>query len=189
MYDTATGRGGRERGVSLAGGPVTQGTGKRRLSSLLPPRPRYSPTKRPREVSSDNIVLGIVPRNRRRGTPRPIIGLAKIPCVSGEGSAMFRKRPFNEFVDKVCERQRRHKVGGDVHLQFDVEQQSRLENWMEFQDYHLQLHEGFEKKRDELKKKLDDARKEAEGTSKTWSMQNGSYNGTRLCCSGLSRSE
>lgn len=54
---------------------------------------------------------------------------------------------------------------GDVHLHFDVERQSRLENWIEFQDYHLQLHDGLEKKRDELKKKLDDTRKEAEGTS------------------------
>lgn len=88
----------------------------------------------------------------------------KFRAFQGRVRRYYRQRPFNAFVDKVCERQRRHKVGGDVHLQFDVEQQSRLENWMEFQDYHLQLHHGLEKKRDELKKKLDDARKEAEGT-------------------------
>ncbi|KAF7507546.1 hypothetical protein GJ744_010337 [Endocarpon pusillum] len=88
-------------------------------------------------LSSDNIILEVVPRNRRRGAPRPIIGL-------------------------VYERQRRHKVGGIARLQFDVKQQSRLENWTEFQHYHLQLHEGLEKERDDLKKRLDVARKEAE---------------------------
>ena len=76
----------------------------------------------------------------------------------------YRQRPFNENVNKACERQRRYGLGGDVHLQFDVDQQSRLENWMEFQDYHLQLHEGLEKERDELKKKLNDARKEVDDT-------------------------
>jgi hypothetical protein len=75
-----------------------------------------------------------------------------------------RNKPFSKFVDEVRERWRRHKVGGDVHLLLDPEQQSRLENWMEFQDYHLKRLEQFEKKQDELKKKLDDAQKEAEGT-------------------------
>lgn len=88
----------------------------------------------------------------------------KFRAFQGRVRRYYRQRPFNEIVDKVCERQRRHKVGGDVHLQVDVEQQGRLEKWMEFQDYHLQLHDGLEKKRDELKKKLDDARKEAEST-------------------------
>ncbi len=76
----------------------------------------------------------------------------------------YRQRPFNEFVVRVYERQRRHKVGRNVYLQFDVKEQNRLENWMEFQDYHLQLREGLEKERDEFKKKLDNARKEAENT-------------------------
>lgn len=53
-------------------------------------------------------------------------------------------------------------MGGDVRLLLDPEQQSRLENWMEFQNYHLKRLERFEKKRDELKKELDDARKKAE---------------------------
>jgi hypothetical protein len=76
----------------------------------------------------------------------------------------YQQRPFTEFVDKVCERQRKHKVEEDFHLQLNVKQQSRLENWIEFQDYHLHLHEGLVKKRHEVKKKLDDAWKEAEGT-------------------------
>ena len=41
-------------------------------------------------------------------------------------------------------------------------EQSRLETWFEFQDWHLQHLEWFEKNRDELK--LDNARKEAKGT-------------------------
>jgi len=65
-------------------------------------------------------------------------------------------------VDEVRERRRRHGVGGGVRLLLSPEQQSRLENWMEFQNYHLKRLEGFEKKRDKLKKELDDARKKAE---------------------------
>lgn len=76
----------------------------------------------------------------------------------------YWQRPFNKFVDKVCEWQWRHKVREDVHLQFDVEQQSWLDNWMEFLNYHHQFHKRLEKKWDELKKRLNDTQKKAEGT-------------------------
>lgn len=39
-----------------------------------------------------------------------------------------------------------------------------LNNWTEFQNYHLERFERFEKKRDGLKQELDDAQKKAEGT-------------------------
>ena len=54
-------------------------------------------------------------------------------------------------------------MGGDVHLRSDSGQQSRLENWIEFQNYHLHTHEGLEKERDDLKEELDVARKKVEG--------------------------
>lgn len=48
-------------------------------------------------------------------------------------------------------------------MRFDLEQ-SQLKTWFEFQDWHLQHLEWFEKNRDELRKALDNARKEAKGT-------------------------
>lgn len=65
-------------------------------------------------------------------------------------------------MNEVRERRRRHGVDGDVRLLLSPEQQSRLENWMEFQNYHLKRLEGFAKSRDKLKKELDDARRKAE---------------------------
>lgn len=76
--------------------------------------------------------------------------------------AYYRNNSFSSFVDEVRERRRRHGVGGDVRLLLGPEQQSRLENWIEFHNYHLKRLEGFGKMRDKLKKELDDARKKAE---------------------------
>ena len=75
----------------------------------------------------------------------------------------YRHKPFSDFEEKVRERRRRHQLGGNVRLQSDLGQQSRLENWTEFQNYHLQNHERLEKKRDDRKEALDIARKKAEG--------------------------
>lgn len=76
----------------------------------------------------------------------------------------FRNKPFSKCEDEVRERRRRYQLGGDVRLMLDQEQQSRLENWTEFQNYHLERLERFEKKRDGLKQELDYAQKKAEGT-------------------------
>ena len=76
----------------------------------------------------------------------------------------YRHRNFGEFVDQVRECRRRHGLAGNVCVRFDLEQ-SRLETWFEFQDWHLQHLEGFEKNRDELRKALDNAREEAKSTS------------------------
>lgn len=75
----------------------------------------------------------------------------------------YRHRDFSKFVDQVRERRRRHGLGGNVCMRFDLEQ-SRLETWFEFQDWHLQHLEGLGKNQDELRKALDNARKEAKGT-------------------------
>lgn len=50
----------------------------------------------------------------------------------------------------------------DIRLRFNLGQQSRLENWIEFQNYHLHIHEGLEKERDDLKEELEVARKKVE---------------------------
>lgn len=71
----------------------------------------------------------------------------------------YRKRPFNEFLDRVCERQRRHKFQGKVHLQLDVKQQSQLENWIEFRDWQFRRYQELEKGRDDFKKSWEDSRK------------------------------
>lgn len=74
----------------------------------------------------------------------------------------LQRKAFSYFEDQVRERRRKHKVEGDVRLRPEPGKQSRLESWIEFQDYHLQRHEGIKKDIDNLKTKLDDARKELE---------------------------
>lgn len=74
----------------------------------------------------------------------------------------LQQKAFSYFEDQVRERRRKHKVEGDVRLRPEPGKQSRLESWIEFQDYHLQRHEGIKKDIDNLKTKLDDARKESE---------------------------
>lgn len=67
-----------------------------------------------------------------------------------------RNRPFSNLVDEVRERRQRHGLSGHVRLLLDTEQQSRLDNWIEFQNRHLKRLEQFEKERDKLKQELDD---------------------------------
>ena len=78
------------------------------------------------------------------------------------------EKPFGGYVDKVCERQRKYQLGEDVRLQLDPDQQTPSENWMEYLDYHLQVLESLEKERDDWKKRLNDAREEAENPNAPW---------------------
>ena len=73
----------------------------------------------------------------------------------------YQHNSFSAFVDNVCERRRRHGLSGHVQLLLDLQQQSQQQNWIEFQNYHLTHHERLEKKRDGLKKKLNDCQKKA----------------------------
>ena len=66
---------------------------------------------------------------------------------------------FPTFLDKVRDRRRRHGLEGDICLLPEPSQQTRLENWIEFQDYHLELHELEEKGLKEEWENLDTARK------------------------------
>ena len=86
----------------------------------------------------------------------------KFRIFQGRDRARYRTQPFSNFVDDVRDRRRRQEISGNVRLLLDPEQQSRLENWVEFQNYHLKHLERFQKKRDQLEEDLDDARKKAE---------------------------
>ena len=66
---------------------------------------------------------------------------------------------FGKFEEEVRERRRRFGLRGHVHLLPDSRQQSRLQNWVEFQNYHLQKLERLETEQDKLQQKLNDARR------------------------------
>ncbi|KAF2006471.1 hypothetical protein P154DRAFT_569865 [Amniculicola lignicola CBS 123094] len=76
----------------------------------------------------------------------------------------YRNKSFRVFLDEVRKRRRAHGLDADVYLLSDPQRQSRQQTWIEFQDYHLKLHERQRKKRDGLQKDLDNTRKEASGT-------------------------
>lgn len=62
-----------------------------------------------------------------------------------------RRIDFDDFAKQVRDRCRRHKLNDDVCLHPDPRQQTPLENWVEFQDYHLRVHEKLEKRRNHQK--------------------------------------
>ena len=76
----------------------------------------------------------------------------------------YRNKSFSVFMDEVRERRRAHGLDDNIHLLLDPQQQSRQQNWIEFQDYHLKLHEWQKKKRDGLQRDLDNTQKGAENT-------------------------
>ena len=66
---------------------------------------------------------------------------------------------FGKFENEVRDRRRRYGLHGDVHLLPDSRQHSRLQNWVEFQNYHLKKLERLETEQDESRQKLDNTRK------------------------------
>ena len=76
----------------------------------------------------------------------------------------YRNKSFSIFLDEVRERRRAHRLDDNVHLLLDPQQQSRQLNWIEFQDYHLKLHEWQGKKRDGLQQELDNTWKKTGDT-------------------------
>ena len=65
----------------------------------------------------------------------------------------LHRKTFGDFEEKVRGRWRRHGLEEDASLHPELERQSRLQNWIEFQNYHLQLHERYEK---DLKGKMEE---------------------------------
>ncbi|KAL8956052.1 MAG: hypothetical protein Q9193_006306, partial [Seirophora villosa] len=68
----------------------------------------------------------------------------------------YRNKPFSIFVAEVRDRRRAHGLDDNVQLLLDPQLQSRQQTWIEFQDYHLTLHECLGKDRDEQQKRYDD---------------------------------
>lgn len=66
----------------------------------------------------------------------------------------YRDKQFHEYVDEARDRRQRYGLGGNVRLQLDLTQQTRLDGWTEFQNYHLHGLERLEKKRDMLAKEV-----------------------------------
>ncbi|KAI9784909.1 MAG: hypothetical protein M1835_003472 [Candelina submexicana] len=66
---------------------------------------------------------------------------------------VFHNR-FSEFQQKVLERRWRHGLDGDVQLLEEQSKQSKLDDWMEYQDYELREYERLEKKFKEAQAQL-----------------------------------
>lgn len=69
--------------------------------------------------------------------------------------------PFSDYVDRVRECRQMHELGGDVRLRFSLDGKNRkLENWIEFQAYHIHIYiEKFEKKLGVQKAMMEDLQK------------------------------
>lgn len=77
----------------------------------------------------------------------------------------LKTKRFNEFEDGLNARRRRHGLDDDVSLTMELERQSQMERWVEFQDYQLMRLEELQKSRDDLEKELDMLRDSGEATS------------------------
>ena len=71
-------------------------------------------------------------------------------------------KTLSAFEDKIRKRRQRHNVEWLVRLQPELENQSRLADWIEFQDYHFQRHEKIAKEIEDSKAQLADAWKRTE---------------------------
>lgn len=71
---------------------------------------------------------------------------------------VFHNR-FPEFQQKVLERRRRYGLDGDVQLLEEQDKQSKLDDWMEYQDYELREYERLEKDFKEAQARLASRRK------------------------------
>ncbi|KAL8744022.1 MAG: hypothetical protein Q9190_003690 [Brigantiaea leucoxantha] len=56
-----------------------------------------------------------------------------------------RHKRFPEFRQEVVERRRRHGLDGDVQLFEERDKQSKLDDWIEYQDYELGIYERLQK--------------------------------------------
>ena len=52
---------------------------------------------------------------------------------------------FAHFTNAVRDRRQRHHLSEDVHLCLNPEEQTQVETWVEFQNYHLHIQESYEK--------------------------------------------
>ncbi|KAL8801323.1 MAG: hypothetical protein Q9182_004529 [Xanthomendoza sp. 2 TL-2023] len=71
---------------------------------------------------------------------------------------VFHNR-FSEFQQQILERRRRHGLNGDVQLLEEQDKQSKLADWMEYQDYELRTYERLQKDFKEAQERLASCRK------------------------------
>ena len=71
---------------------------------------------------------------------------------------IFHSR-FPEFQQKVLERRQRHRLDGNLQLLEEPSKQSRLDDWMEYQDYELRTYERSENDYNEAEARLVSGRK------------------------------
>ena len=71
---------------------------------------------------------------------------------------IFHSR-FPEFQQEVLERRQRHRLDGNVQLLEELSKQSRLEDWMQYQDYELRTYERLKKDYSEAEARLMSRRK------------------------------
>jgi len=88
--------------------------------------------------------------------------------------SQLKRRQDSGFEDSIWIRRRNHGLGERVQLRPDPAQQTRLENWFEFQDYHLDQHERLERRQKYLEDKLEAIRRDGED------QQGGPTKGDRL---------
>lgn len=70
-----------------------------------------------------------------------------------------RARSFESFEREVRQRRQRHGLDDNVLLTMELEQQSPLDRWIEFQDYELARLEGFEKTLELEKERAEERKK------------------------------
>lgn len=81
-----------------------------------------------------------------------------------ERNRRYYAQKFEQFTKVVRERRRRHNLSeDDVNLRLNAKEQTRQENWIEFQDYHLRYHEDYEKKVEIESKNLETETKKLSG--------------------------
>ncbi|KAK7511705.1 uncharacterized protein IWZ02DRAFT_462339 [Phyllosticta citriasiana] len=56
------------------------------------------------------------------------------------------RQAFKKFLDEFRERRRAFGLEGEVHLEPEVEKQTRLQNWIEYQDFHHRQQARLEEK-------------------------------------------
>jgi len=93
--------------------------------------------------------------------PLSVARLEGIPQLAAKDTQYYIPRSrFAEYQQKVRERLQRNGLTVDVNLIQDQDQQSRLDNWIECQDYNYQKLAQFEKDVEEVQEKLESAQKE-----------------------------
>lgn len=66
----------------------------------------------------------------------------------------IRSNRFQEYREFVLERRRKHGLDGDPQLRENAAEQSKLDDWMEYQNYKLGDNEGLERKLEECRERL-----------------------------------